>query len=72
MRMFLTTSKKVASRIALSMVALAFLIMGMLFSVACFNRIEQPSDPFERNFHYLIDAPCLMQDVRDQISEILT
>ena len=45
MRRFLTTSKKVAFRIALSMVALAFLIMGMLF-VVCFNRIDQSSDLF--------------------------
>ena len=39
MGMFLTTSKKVAFRIASSMVALVFLFMGML-SVVCFNEID--------------------------------
>ena len=58
MRMFLGTSKKVAFRIALSMVALVFLSMGMLFGVACFNRILV--DLFEHSFlrisYYFIDT----------------
>jgi hypothetical protein len=39
MGMFSTISKKMAFRIALSMVALAFLLTGMLF-VVCFNKIN--------------------------------
>ena len=44
MRKFSTTSKKADFRIASSMVALAFLLKGIVFVLVCFNRIDQSSD----------------------------